>query len=170
MPKQLIIGAVGVGTELNPPLFRVIDPPEQKPSSSTNPFINPPVDPCLGAFTLVISGVVSCGCQSNTIATFSLDGTYTVSSGTLFGVGSWSAQGYSDDMCTTPIGDPASGDFNIETDCTDGLWTVSAFASDGSGFNPFASASAVAAGVSASNVFQCGTGGVEAGGGTATIS
>lgn len=137
-----------------------------------------PECPTIGSVTLVLSGIVSCGCSTDLIVTLSIDGTYTLpwdgSQFSLSGQGSWSNQGYvfpDVGSCVTPIGDPETGDFYLQASCSDGLWSVLVAQTDSSGLQVFQSASSVAGGSSVGNSFVCsGVSGPPVGGGTATVS
>jgi hypothetical protein len=178
MPKQIIIGAVGLGTELNPPLFRVI-PPKKAPAPY--PF-TPPACPSDGTVTCVLSGIVSCGCVETvgsppSIMTISLDGTYTLAWNSTNGdfedngVGSYSLQAYdfSDSTCTgAPVGAPVTGTWSISANCAAGVWAVSIVDSMGAGFTAFTDASGPL-GAPINNGITCG-GLALVGGGTATLT
>lgn len=154
------------------PIVRFINDDSNEEPVPTQPA--PPECPTSGAVTCVVSGVVSCGCSANQIATFSIDGTYTLtwdagsSAFIISGVGSFSQQGYSDSDCTIPFGDPSTGAFEIQATCSGGQWSTVIQATGGAGFTVFASASAVPFGSPADNNSVC-PGGF-GGGGNVTIS
>lgn len=136
---------------------------------------SPPSCPTSGTVTVVLSGIVSCGCAVQEVYTISLNGTYTltwdgISEFAIASVGSWSVQDYSDDGCATPTGDPTTGAWNIGASCSDGNWTVDV-TPDKTGDDAFFTSTPEPMGSPISNSVICsGTTGPRIGGGTATVS
>lgn len=157
------------------------DPATTLPQNPGNVPPTPPPPPAGcptdGTVTLVLSGVVSCGCFDSSILTLSIDGTYTLTwnptdeAFELDSQGTLSSQAYSDVGCGTPSGAPVTGTWDISVTCGDNFWGVTISDHASHSITAFLSAVLVVAGAPATNFFQCGgsTNG-NAGGGTATIT